>query len=61
MAGHATGDGVNGVEDLDALGFEQLRQLTQHVLALGDGEAVARDDDDPTGEAEQDRDVLGRT
>ena len=58
--GHAAGDGVDGEEDVDAPRLEGLGELADRVLGLGDGQAVARDDDDLAGVGEQHADVLGR-
>ena len=51
--------GMDGVLDVDAARLEQLGQLAHRVLGLGDGEAVARDDDHVLGVGELDRDVVG--
>ena len=48
------------VEHLDAAGLQQLGELAEGVLCLGDGQPVAGDDDDLAGVTEQDRNVLGR-
>ena len=50
MAGHAAGDGMDGVFDGDAAGFEQLGELADGVLGLGGGQAVAGHEDDAVGE-----------
>ena len=42
VPGHPAGDGMDGVLDVDALGLEELGQLADRVLGLGDGEPVAR-------------------
>ena len=42
---HSSGHGVNGVFDLDALLLQLVRHLAERVLGLGDGHAVARNDD----------------
>ena len=59
MPRHPAGDGMDGVLDVDALRLEELGQLADRVLGLGDGEAVARDDDHRLGVGELDRDVVG--
>ena len=61
MAGHAAGDGVNRVANVDALGDQLLRHLFHRVLRARDGEAVSRNDDHALGVAEQERDVFRRT
>ena len=59
VAGHPAGDRVDRVVDLGAARDQQVDQLAQRVLGLGDREAVAGHDDHPVGVAEHDRDVLG--
>mmetsp|Transcript_24553 Transcript_24553/g.75848 ORF Transcript_24553/g.75848 Transcript_24553/m.75848 type:complete len:336 (-) Transcript_24553:503-1510(-) len=46
LARHPSGDGVDGEAGLDALVVEGLGDVGDGVLGLGDGEAVAGDDDD---------------
>jgi hypothetical protein len=46
VAGHAAGDGVDGVLHLHALFLQLVGHLAQRVLSLGHGHAVAGDDDD---------------
>ena len=58
VAGHAAGDRVDAVDDVDAPGLEHLGQLADRVLRLRDREAVAGHDDDLRGVVEQDRDVV---
>jgi hypothetical protein len=41
VARHAAGHRVDGVRDLDAASLEQVRQLADAVLRLGDRQAVA--------------------
>lgn len=55
MAGHPSGDGVDGEADLDAFLCEFITELPHLVLGLGDGESVAGGDDDAAGHAEQHR------
>ena len=57
--GHAAGDRVDRVADLDALLLELVGHLLDGVLGLGDGEPVAGDDHDGVGVGERDRRVLG--
>ncbi len=59
MAGHAAGDRVDRVVDRDPALLELVGDLLDRVLGLGDGEAVAGDDDDGVGVGELDRRVLG--
>ena len=59
MARHPPGHGMDGVPDVDAPLLEHLGELADGVLGLGDGEAVARDDDDAAGVGQLDRDVVG--
>src|SRR6185437_7552527 len=59
VAGHAAGDRMNGVADVDAPGLEQLGQPGDLVLGLGGGEAVAGHDDDLGGVGELDGGVVG--
>ncbi len=59
MARHPAGDGVDGVAHRDAACFEQLGELADGVLGLGDRQPVAGDDEDLVGVGEQDGDVLG--
>ena len=56
---HPAGDRVDRVLHVDAALLEQLGQLAHGVLRLGDGEAVARDDDHVLGVGQLDRDVVG--
>ena len=60
MARHAPGDRVDGVRDFDAAGLEQVRQFADAVLRLGNGQAVAGDDDDLAGVGELDGGVVDR-
>ena len=43
---HAAGDRMDRETDIDVLGAQHLRDLRDGVLRLGDGHAVADDDDD---------------
>ncbi len=52
MAGHATGDGVDGEADIDAAFGESVIQFADFVLGLRDGHAVSGDDDDFAGGGE---------
>ena len=56
---HAAGDRMDGVDHLHAPRLEQVGELSDRVLRLGDGEPVARDDDHLVRVREQDGDVLG--
>ena len=53
------GDRVDRVVDGDAALLELVGHLLDRVLGLGDGEAVAGDDDDRVRIGERDRGVLG--
>ena len=53
------GDRVDRVLHVDAALLEQLGQLADGVLGLGDREAVARHDDHVLGVGQLDRDVVG--
>ena len=57
MAGHATGDGVDAVADLDAVLDRALRELDALVLRLRDSQAVAGHDDDLAGVGQLQRDA----
>ena len=46
VAGHASGDGMDGEADVDALLGEHVIEFADFVLGLRDGHAVAGDDDD---------------
>ena len=46
MAGHPAGDRVDGVLDVDPALLEELGELADRVLRLGDREPVAGHDDD---------------
>ena len=37
MAGHPSSDGVDGVEDFSAVGFQLIGELLDQVLCLGQG------------------------
>ena len=58
VARHPAGDRVDRVLHVDAARLEQLGQLADGVLGLGDGEAVAGHDDDVLGVGQLDRDVV---
>src|SRR5207247_5304514 len=58
VAGHAAGDGMDGVLDLDAALLELVGELLQRMLSLGDGTSVAGDDDDLAGVGEHGADIL---
>jgi hypothetical protein len=49
VAGHAAGDGMDGVFDGDAALLEASAKLANDVLGLGGGHAVAGDEDDLPG------------
>ena len=49
---------MDGVDDLDAAGLEDLGQLADRVLGLGDREAVAGHHDDLLGVRQHDRGVV---
>src|SRR6185437_8422046 len=49
VAGHASGNGVNGEADVYALLGEAIVKFADFVLRLGDGHAVAGNDDDFAG------------
>ncbi len=51
---------MDGVRNVDAACFEQVRQLPNAVLRLGDSQAVARDDDDLAGVGELDGRIVDR-
>ena len=51
--------GMDGVLDVDAACLEQLGQLADRVLCLGDRQAVAGHDDHRLGVGQLDRDVVG--
>ena len=55
---HPAGDRVDRVLHVDAALLEQLGQLADGVLGLGDREAVARDHDHVLGVGQLDRDVV---
>ena len=57
MAGHAAGDRVDRVQDLDAALLERRGEVGDRALGLGDGHAVAGHDDDQPRVGELDRDV----
>ena len=59
MPRHPAGHGMDRVRDVDAPLLEELGQLADRVLGLGDGEAVARDDDHVARVGQLDRDVVG--
>ena len=61
MPRHPAGDRVDRVLDVDAPRLEQLGELADPVLRLGDGEAVARDDDHRGRVGELDRGVVHAT
>lgn len=46
LAGHAAGDGMDAEANVDALGAQLLGDLCDGILPVGDGEAVAGNDDD---------------
>ncbi len=58
MPRHPPGDRVDRVLDVDAALLEQLGQLADRVLRLGDGQAVARHDDDVLRVGQLDRDIV---
>ena len=60
MAGHASGDGVDAEGDVDAALGEGVVELADFVLGLGDGHAVAGDDDDFAGGGENAGGFFGR-
>ena len=60
VAGHAAGDGVDGVFDLDPLLLELVGHFAKGVLGLGDGHAIAGDDDDLGGIFHDEGSVVGR-
>ena len=60
VPGHAAGDRVDRVLDLDALGLEQVGHLLDRVLGLRDGQAVAGHHDHLVGVGHLDRRVRGR-
>ena len=51
---------MDGVLHLDAFFLQQLAHLTQHMLGLGHGHAVTRDDDHLLGILHQEGGVIGR-
>ncbi len=51
VAGHAAGDGVNAELHVDAAFGEDVVEFADFVLRLGDGHAVAGNDDDRVGSA----------
>ena len=53
MTGHATGDRVNPETHVDALVTQELGDLVDRVLRLGDGHAVAGHDDHVLGLTQQ--------
>ena len=59
MAGHAAGDGMDRVQDLDAALLELGREVGDRALGLRDGHAVAGHDDDQARVGELDGDVGG--
>ena len=59
MAGHAAGDRVDCVLDVDTALLELVGELADRVLRLRDRQAVARDDDHPVRVGEHHRHVLG--
>ena len=59
MAGHAAGDGVDGVFHLDPLLLQLVGHFAQGMLGLGHGHAVAGDDDDLGGVLHDEGGVLG--
>ena len=60
MARHPSGDRMDRVLHVDAARLEELGQLADLVLGLGDGQAVAGDDDHVLGVGQLDRRVVGR-
>ena len=58
VAGHAAGDGMDGVLDFDAPLLELVGELLQRMLSLGDGKSVAGDDDHLAGVGEHGADIL---
>ena len=58
MPWHAAGDGVDGVLDVDTLGFEELGQLADGVLSLRDRKTVAGHDDHVLGIGQLDRHIV---
>ena len=60
MAGHAAGDRMDGVFDLDAGGLQLVGHLAQRMLGLGHRHAVAGDDDHLRGVLEDEGGVFGR-
>jgi len=60
VAGHATGDGVNGEAHFGTVFFEHFGEFTHDVLGLGDGHTVAGHDDDVAGGFEDGVTVFGR-
>ena len=61
VAGHAARDRVDGVFDLNATLLELVGEFADRVLALGDRQAVAGDDDHLPRIGEQGGDVLRRS
>ena len=60
MSGHAAGDGMDRVLDLDAFFLELVGEFAYAVLRLRDRHAVSRNDDDLMRVREHDRHVVGR-
>ena len=58
MPGHAAGDRMDPVADVDAMRSQGLGELDQFMLRLGGGEAVARYDYDLAGVGELQRGVV---
>jgi len=56
---HTAGHRVNTEHNFGAVLFQLLRELSDRVLGLGDGEAIAGDDHDPVGGIENHCDVVG--
>ena len=61
VAGHAAGDGMDGVADIDALVLQQVGHLAQRMLRLGHRHAVAGHDDDGRRVLHDERGILRRT
>ena len=59
MAGHPARDRVDRVLDLDATLLEEVGQLADRALGLGDRQAVTGHDDDALAVGQQDGRVLG--
>ena len=59
VAGHASGDRVDGELDVDAPGDEQVHELANRALRLCHGHAVAGHDDHALAVRHQDGGILG--